>query len=75
MEEWVRNAASQHFESFQYTAQGIPGSLIKRTELFATFECYPAIAKADFTTLRFLTTKYGILFGESDLTLEEMKAT
>ena len=73
MSEWVRNASHLGFESFKYTAEEIPRNLMERTEVFATFECYPVFCKANYTTLRFLTSEYGILFGESKFTRDEMR--
>lgn len=42
--------------------------------MFATFECYPALTTetAIYNVLRFLTSEYGILFGESKNTRDEI---
>lgn len=73
IEAWVKKATTLGFESFQYSAVQIPESLIEKTDLFASFECYPVFGGANLTNLRFLTAEYGILFGESKLTRDEMK--
>ena len=77
LEEWVRKAISLGFEAYKYAAEEIPKDIVKRTELFATFEGYiPFMGGSGsiYTTLRFLTAKYGILFAESKRTREELKA-
>ena len=73
--EWVEKAISSGFEAYKYAAEEIPKDLIERTDLFATFECYSPFVdsrKSIYTTLRFLTSKYGILFAESQRTTEEI---
>ena len=73
--EWVEKAISNGFEGYKYAAEEIPKDLIERTDLFATFECYSPFVdsrKSIYTTLRFLTSKYGILFAESKRTTEEI---
>lgn len=73
--EWVEKAISNGFEAYKYAAEEIPKDLIERTNLFATFECYSPFVdsrKSIYTTLRFLTSKYGILFAESKRTTEEI---
>jgi len=73
--EWVKKAISDGFEGYRYAAEEIPKDLIERTDLFATFECYSPFVdsrKSIYTTLRFLTSKYGILFAESKRTTEEI---
>lgn len=74
--EWVEAAKSKGFEAYRYSAQEIPRELLERTDLFASFECYPdLIGEAEFyyPFMRFLTTKYGLLFAESKETVESMK--
>jgi hypothetical protein len=73
--EWVKKAVSDGLEGYKYTAEEIPKDLIERTTLFATFECYSPFndsRKSIYTTLRFLTSKYGILFAESKRTINEI---
>jgi hypothetical protein len=74
LEEWVHNAIDSGFEAYRYSAAQIPRDIVKRTDLFATFECYPALngESAIYTCLRFLTSEYGILFGESKYTRDEI---
>jgi hypothetical protein len=74
LKEWVQDAINSGFEAYAYSAGQIPKDVVKRTDLFATFECYPALSgeTAIYTVLRFLTAKYGILFGESKSTVAEM---
>jgi len=74
LEEWVQMAANSGFEAYRYSAAQIPKDIIRRTELFATFECYPSLCgeAAIYTVLRFLSSRYGILFGESKNTVAEM---
>lgn len=74
LEEWVRNAIDSGFEAYKYSAAQIPREIIERTDLFATFECYHALQgdSAIYNILRFLTTNYGILFGESKYTRDEI---
>jgi hypothetical protein len=74
LQEWAQDAINSGFEAYAYSAGQIPKDIVKRTDLFATFECYPAFSgeTAIYTVLRFLTTKYGILFGESKSTVAEM---
>jgi hypothetical protein len=74
LEEWAQNAVDSGFEAYKYSAAQIPRAIIERTDLFATFECYHALngESAIYTVLRFLTSKYGILFGESKYTRDEI---
>jgi len=74
LEEWVQNAINSGFEAYGYSAGQIPSDIFKRTDLFATFECYPALATeiAIYNVSRFLTSEYGILFGESKNTRDEI---
>jgi len=74
LKEWVDNALNFGFEAYTYSAGQIPGEIVKRTDLFATFECYPALntEAAIYNVSRFLTSEYGILFGESKNTRDEI---
>jgi hypothetical protein len=77
MPEWAEAARNKGFESYRLSVQEIPRELLDRTELFATFECYPdLIGESDFyyPYMRFLTTKYGLLFAESKETVESMRS-
>jgi hypothetical protein len=74
--EWVEAAKGKDFEAYRYSAQEIPRELLGQTDLFASFECYPdLIGESEFyyPFMRFLTTKYGLLFAESKETVESMK--
>lgn len=68
-------ASKYGLESYKYAAEEIPRELLERTELFSTFECYYVFLEpstADYTTLRFLSSKHGILFAESKYTRDEL---
>lgn len=74
-EDWVIQATNQHFESYRYSVQTLPKEIIKKTDLFATFECYPALhhgPSENYDIMRLLTAKYGIFFAESKRTIEQM---
>lgn len=76
LEEWVKKAIDSGFQAYKYTAEEIPKDLVKKTDLFATFECYLPFVdsrRSIYTTLRFLTSKFGILFTESKRTTDEIK--
>jgi len=76
LEEWVQKATDSGFEAYKYAAEEIPRDMVKRTDLFATFECYKPFVDSSvsiYTTLRFLTSKHGILFAESKRTRNELK--
>jgi len=75
MAEWVEQARKMGFESFKVAAQEMPKELVERTDLFASFECYPDfIGESEFyyPMMRFLTVQYGILFVESKDTVASM---
>ena len=74
LEEWVQDARASGFEAYRYSAAQIPKEIIVRTDLFATFECYPALGESSiYTVLRFLATRFGILFVESERTKTEIE--
>ena len=76
LEEWVVKAKEEKFEAYQFSAEQTPKELLLKTDLFATFECYPPFANdssALYTILRFLTTENGILFAASTKTYSEIK--
>lgn len=76
IQHWVKQAKKMGMESYKFTVQEIPRELIKRTDLFASFECYPdLIGKSNFyyPIMRLLTVKYGILFVESTETVSSMR--
>jgi len=74
LEEWVQEALKSGFEAYRYSAAQIPRDLLERTDLFATFECYPALAGETgiYNVLRFMASKFGILFAESRKTTAEI---
>ena len=75
MKDWVERASASGFESYMLSAEELPGSLIGRSQLMATFECYiPFNNELTFlyNGLRFLTTDHGILFAESDRTRKQI---
>lgn len=75
MVEWVEQAREAGFESFKVAVQEMPKELIERTDLFASFECYPdLIGESEFyyPMMRFLTVEHGILFAESKGTVTSM---
>jgi hypothetical protein len=76
MPEWVEAARNKGFEAHRLSVQEIPRELLERTDLFASFECYPdLIGESEFyyPFMRFLTAKYGLLFAESKETVESMR--
>lgn len=76
MAEWVEQAREAGFESFKVAVQEMPKELIERTDLFASFECYPdLIGESEFyyPMMRFLTVQHGILFAESKGTVTSMR--
>jgi hypothetical protein len=75
LEEWVEQAMKKGFISFKLAVQQIPKELIERTDLFASFECYPDLIGYNefyYPLMRFLTVEYGILFAESKATVTSM---
>jgi hypothetical protein len=75
MTEWVEAATKTGFESYRYSAEEMPWSLIQNAQLIATFECYIPFSNERsslYTTLRFLTPDWGMLFCESQRTREEL---
>jgi len=75
MDEWVEQAREAGFESFKFAVQEIPKELVERTDLFASFECYPDLigeSEFYFPMMRFLTVQYGVLFAESKGTVTSM---
>jgi len=76
MPEWVEAARKKGFEAHQLSVQEIPRELLERTDLLASFECYPdLIGESEFyyPFMRFLTAKYGLLFAESKETVDSMR--
>jgi hypothetical protein len=75
LEEWVSNAKRLGIEAYKYSAQEIPRELLDRTDLFATFECYPVMIGNNklWVFLRMLTAKMGVMFIESQRTFNEMR--
>ncbi len=75
MAEWVEQARKMGFEPFKFTIQEMPRELVERTDLFASFECYPDLIGENefyYPMMRFLTVQYGILFTESKDTVTNM---
>jgi hypothetical protein len=76
LEEWVENASSKNFEAHCLSVQQIPKDLLARTDLFASFECYPdLIGESEFVYpfMRFLTAPSGVFFVESKRTVANMR--
>jgi hypothetical protein len=76
MEEWVEQARKKGFESHRVPVQDMPRELVERTELFASFECYPDLigeSKFHYPMMRLLTVRFGILFAESKDTVASMR--
>jgi hypothetical protein len=75
MDEWVSNASNIGFESFRYSAASLPRTILERTDICASFECYYFLpsSREGITCLRLLTTKQGLLFVESKLTHNAMR--
>lgn len=75
IEQFVEKARKKGFESYVYFAEEIPGEIVKRSDFFATFECYFPLGngmESVYTSLRFLSTRYGLVFGESKRTRKEV---
>lgn len=75
MKEWAERGKQLGFESYQYTAEGLPWDLISRCNLVSTFECYYPFGDSNsiiYTALRFLTRRNGIIFAESRQSREGM---
>jgi hypothetical protein len=75
MHEWIEEARKEGFESYKYSAEGIPWKLIQNSQLTAAFECYFPFNNENtflYTTLRFLIPDYGLLYGESQRTRDEL---
>lgn len=76
IEEYVNRAIEKGFESHCYTIEELPGEIIERSDLLATFECYMPFRDYEayiYTTLRLLSAPNGFIFAESKRTREEMK--
>lgn len=74
LEEWVNKAKESGFEAYRYSAEEIPGDLLDRIQLAATFECYfPIGSERVYNILRLLTREYGLLFAESKQTRIELQ--
>jgi hypothetical protein len=74
LREWVSEARKSGLEAHQFRAQGIPGRLLERAQLIATFECYYSFNILNlYNALRFLSRDYGILFVESESTRRDIR--
>lgn len=75
LQEWVTEAKASGLEAYRHEAEDIPGNLLGRAQLVATFECYDQILRSSvYNSLRFLTRDQGLLFAESKQTRKEMQA-
>lgn len=76
MQVWVDQARADGFRAEMFSAEAMPSADIIEADVMATFECYMPFedqAMAMYTSMRFLTTKYGIIFAESESTRDEME--
>ncbi|MEI6797280.1 MAG: hypothetical protein WCK39_10485, partial [Methanomassiliicoccales archaeon] len=76
MRVWVERAKLNGFKVDRRAAEGMSGDMIGDSEAMATFECYMPFtneALSMYTSMRFLTTSFGIIFAESDSTRNEMR--
>lgn len=76
MRVWVERARLNGFEVDRRAAEEMSGAMIGDSEAMATFECYMPFtdeALSMYTSMRFLTTSFGIIFAESDATRYEMR--
>jgi hypothetical protein len=74
--EWVEAAKGRGLEAYRMSVQEIPKSILQRTDLFASFECFPDLignVESQYANMRLLTVRYGIFFVESKATVESMK--
>lgn len=75
MNEWVENAKKAGFEAYKFSAEELPGDLLSRVRLAASFECYFPFMTAStviYTTLRLLALEHGGLFCESKRTISDI---
>jgi hypothetical protein len=74
LKEWVFEAGKSGLEAYRYSAQGIPGNLLERAQLIATFECYyPFNIHNLYDILRFVSRDHGLLFVESESTRRDLR--
>ena len=76
MTEWVEQAKEMGFEAYEFAVQEMPKEIVERTDLFASFECYPdliGLNEYHYPMMRFLTVQYGVLFAESKNTVWSMR--
>lgn len=76
LQEWVEEASRKGFEASKLSVQEMPSELLARTDLFATFECYPDLIGEEefiYPFMRFLTSSFGIFFVESKETVVSMR--
>lgn len=74
-QEWVEEAKVKGFEAYAYAVQDIPIEIYQRTDLFASFECYPDLFEEDeyqYNKMRLLTSRLGIFFVESRATVKSL---
>lgn len=75
IKEFVERAKEEEFESYTYFLEEMPGEIVGRTDLFATFECYYPFTGGLLevhTVLRLLTARHGLIFAESERTRKEV---
>jgi hypothetical protein len=76
MQVWVDRARRNGFQTNLSTAEEISAAMIGASDAMATFECYMPFTSEGlsmYTAMRFLTTRFGILFAESDATRIELR--
>jgi len=79
LKEWVDKAASEGLEAYEYSLQSLSSDVVRRTNLFATFECYNAFEWGNsgeseiYDRLRILTAEHGFIFVDSLKTLQDIK--
>lgn len=76
MPEWIAAAQDAGFEAVQCAAETLPLEILTRSDGIATFECYYPLSPPSssiYETLRFLSTKHGLLFAESEATRQDLR--
>jgi len=74
--DYVACAKKEGYEAHKYRIEDIPSELVKKTDLFATFECYIPFINEEtgtYTTMRLLSAKYGLIFAESKDTINNLQ--
>ena len=76
LDAWVEAARRRGLEAYYAPVQKLPREIMERTELFASFECFPDLIEGEeqqHAKMRLLTAPYGIFFVESKATVESMR--